>query len=427
MKKIVNATTVVLLLALLLTLVPTTVLAQEEVVCETDATVQAEDSLSTLAEKFYGNLLAYPVIVDATNAKAASDSSYAKVDDPNVIEVGSKLCIPPGEVAQKMLNEQVFTQVAADESASTLVVGLTEDSVTMDPNRVYEFHAISVLRSVYETLVDFPPGRQDQLVPRLAKSWIISDDGLVYTFTIAQGHVFSTGRPVTAEDVAFSIRRIKNLKGTPSFLAAAIAKVEATDPNTVVITLSEPDPALLAKLVPPYFGVIDSAEAKAHGGSDAEDADQTDTAEEWLNNNSIGSGPYMLQSWQPKVEAIIVRNPQYPGQPGAFERAIYRTSSDAAAQKLALEAGDLDIGLDISADQVPSLKENSNLAVYEGPSPSVFFLIMNMDPAIGGPMAQDAVQDAVRLAVDYEGIKQLVGGSAVPPVNIMPVGWAYTL
>ena len=56
MKKIVNATTVVLLLALLLTLIPTAALAQEEVVCEQDATVQAEDSLSTLAEKFYGNI-----------------------------------------------------------------------------------------------------------------------------------------------------------------------------------------------------------------------------------------------------------------------------------------------------------------------------------------------------------------------------------
>jgi peptide/nickel transport system substrate-binding protein len=425
MKKVINGITVVLLLGLLL--MPAAALAQEEVVCETDYTAQAEDSLSTLAERFYGNIFAYPVIVDATNAKAASDSSYATIDDPNVIEVGSKLCIPPGEVAQQMLSEEVFTQVAADESTTTLVVGLTEDAVTMDPSRVYEFHAITVLRDVYETLVDFPPGRQDQLVPKLAESWTISDDGLVYTFTIAEGHVFSTGRPVTAEDVAFSLRRIKNLKGTPSFLTTAITSVEATDPRTVVMTLSEPDPAILAKLVSAYFGVMDSTEAKAQGATDAEDADQTDTAEEWLNNNSIGSGPYMLQSWVPRVEAILVRNPNYPGEPGAFERVIFRTVSEAAAQKLALEAGDLDIGLDISADQIPSFQENANLAVYEGLSPSVFFLIMNMDPAIGGPMAQDAVQDAIRLAVDYEGIKQLVGGSAATPVNIMPVDWAYAL
>lgn len=428
MKKVVNASTVVMLLALLLTLVPAIALAQqEEVVCETDATVQAEDSLSTLAEKFYGNIFAFPVIVDATNAKAAADSSYAKIDDPNVIEVGSKLCIPPGEVAQKMLNEQVFTQVAADESTSTLVVGLTEDTVTLDPGHAYEFHATTVHRPIYETVTAFPPGRLDEIVPGLAESWTISEDGLTYTFTLAQGHKFSTGRPVTAKDVAFSLNRVRYLKGNPAFLLDNIASVEAPDERTVVITQKEADPSLLAKLVFSSLGVMDSEEAKAHGATDAENAAETDTAQEWLNNNSIGSGPYMLQRWEPKVEAILGRNPNYGGEPAAISRVIFRTVSEAAAQKLGLETGDLDIGLDISADQVPSLKTNPNIAIYEGTGEAVFFLIMNMDPAIGGPLSQDAVQDAVRLAIDYDGIRALAGGAAATPVNIMPVNWAFAL
>lgn len=427
MKKVAHGFTVVLLLALLLTVMPLVALAQENVTCEADATVQGDDSLSTLAEKYYGNLLAYPVIVDATNAMNAKDSSYAKITDPNVVEAGSKLCIPPGEVAQKMLNEQIFTQVSQDQAAKTLVVAITEDSVTMDPNRVYEIHAAAVLRDVYETLVAFAPGRMDKLEPRLAKSWTISPDGLVYTFTLDEGHKFSTGRPVTAEDVAFSIRRTKNLKGNPSFLAEAIAKVEATDASTVVLTLSTPDPAILAKLAGIWFGVVDSTEAKAQGASDAEGADKSDTAEQWLNNNSIGSGPYKLQSWQPKVEAILDRNPQYPGKPGSFERVFYRVISESAAQKLALEAGDVDIALDVTSDQLPSLQENANLTVFQGQGDGVYFLIMNMDPAIGGPVAQDAVQDAIRLAIDYDGLKTLVGGSAATPVNIIPVGWAYAL
>lgn len=427
MKKINSLVSMMLLLALLLATVPGAAFAQDEVTCEADATVQGEDSLSTLAEKYYGNIMAYPVIVDATNAMNAKDSSYAKIDDPNVIELGSKLCIPPGEVAQKLLNEQVFTQVSQDEASKTLVIALTEDSVTMDPNRIYELHASAVLRDVYETIVAFPPGRQDKIEPALAKSWTISDNGLVYTFTLNEGHKFSTGRPVTAADVAFSINRTKNLKGNPSFLAEAIAKVEAPDASTVVLTLSTPDPAILAKLAGVWFGVIDSTEAKAQGASDAEGADQNDTAEKWFNNNSIGSGPYVLQGWTPKVEAILARNPQYAGEPGFFERVIYRVVSDAAAQKLGLEAGDIDIALDISADQIPSLKENSNLTVYEGQGDGVYFLIMNADPAIGGPVAQDAVQDAIRLAIDYEGLKTLVGGSAATPVNIIPVGWAFGL
>lgn len=426
MKKILNGLVAVFMLTTLFLATAPHASAQGDVVCETDVVVQADDWLSNLADKFYGNVLAFPVIVEATNAQAASDDSYATIEDPDVIEVGWKLCVPPTEVAQALLSESVFTQVA--EGETTLVVGLTEDTVSLDPGRGYEFHANSVNRGIYQTLVTFPPGRLDEIVPELAESWTISDDGLTYTFTLGEGHTFSTGRPVTAEDAAFTIRRMRNLKGNPSFLAATIADVQAPDESTVVITLSERDPAILAKLAGTWFGVLDSTEAIAQGASDAENADEVDTAEQWLNNNSIGSGPYMLQKWEPKVEAILVRNPNFSsGPPADIDRVIFRTIADAAAQKLALEAGDLDIGLDISADQVPSLKEAPNVEVFEALSDTVFFLLMNADPEIGGPLAMDPVQDAIRLATDYEGMRLLVGGAAATPVNISPVNWAYAL
>lgn len=425
MKKLMGLASLILALTVVLSLVPTQTLAQGGVVCESDYVVQADDSLSVVAERYYGNVLAFPVIADANNEIAASDSSYAPIDNPDVIEVGWKLCIPGGEVAQTMLNDTVFTAVSSGES--TLVVGLTEDTVTLDPSGAYEFHATSIHRPVYETLTAFPPGRVDEIVPGLAESWTISDDGLVYTFAIKDGQKFSTGRTVTANDVAFTLNRVRHLKGNPSFLMDNVANVEAVDDNTVAITQKESDPSLLAKLAFSSLGILDSEEAKAHGATDAENAAETDTAEQWLNENSIGSGPYMLEKWEPKVETILVRNPEYAGSPAAISRVIYRTMSDAAAQKLALEAGDLDIGLDISADQVPSLKDNPNLTVFEDVSDTVFFLIMNMDPAVGGPMANDAVQDAIRLATDYEGMRLLVGGAAATPVNIMPIHWAYAL
>lgn len=425
MKMITRMITALLLLTILLS--PTVILAQDEAVCESEVVVQADDSLSIIAEKFYGNVLAFPVIADATNSVAATDDSYSTIDDPNVIEVGWKLCIPPAEVAQGLLNESVFTQVEANQESGTLVVGLTEDTVTLDPGRAYEFHAGTVNRGIYQTLVTFPPGRLDEILPEVAESWTISDDGLIYTFTLAEGNVFSTGRPVTADDAAFSIMRMKNLKGNPSFLAETIDGVDAIDERTLILTLTEPDPAILAKLAGTWFGIVDSVEAAANGASNAEDAIDSDTAESWFNSNSVGSGPYILQNWEPKVEAILVRNPEFVGEPAPFERIIYRTVSDAAAQKLALEAGDLDIGLDISSDQVPGFEGNSNVTIYEGLSETTFFLIMNADPEIGGPMAIDAVQDAVRLAVDYEGIRLLLGGASATPVNIMPVNWAFAL
>jgi peptide/nickel transport system substrate-binding protein len=413
-------------LGLMVVLTPGHVAAQGGVVCESDAVVQAEDSLSILSEKFYGNVLAFPVIADATNEAAASDDSYATIDDPNVIELGWKLCIPGSEVAQAMLNETVFTQVAAGET--TLVVGITEDAIMLDPVGAFDFYSSSVHNGIYETLTAFPPGRVDEIVPGVAESWEISDDGLTYTFTIAPGHTFSTGRPVTAADAAFTLNRIRHYKGNPAFLLDNLDTIEAVDENTLVITQKEPDPSLLAKMAFTSFGIIDAEEARAHGATDAEDAAETDTAEQWLNQNSLGSGPYMLQKWEPKVETILVRNPEYSsGPPADIDRVIFRTLSEAATQKLALEAGDVDIALDITADQVPSLKESPNIEVFEGLTPTVFFLITNADPSIGGPLSEDAVQDAIRLAIDYEGMKILAGGAATTPVNIMPVHWAYAL
>jgi hypothetical protein len=107
MKKIVM---LIALLALLFTLAPAPSLAQE-VVCEDDVVVQADDWLSKIAEKFYGDVLAFQAIADATNAKAASDTSYATIENVDIIEPGWKLCVPAAEAAQATVS------TAAEETA----------------------------------------------------------------------------------------------------------------------------------------------------------------------------------------------------------------------------------------------------------------------------------------------------------------------
>lgn len=105
MKKLVN---LAILAALVLYLVPTAALAQD-VTCENDAIVQADDWLSKLADKFYGDLLAYPAIVEATNQANASDDSYARIDNPDLIEPGWKLCIPSVEDATGLVGSELST------------------------------------------------------------------------------------------------------------------------------------------------------------------------------------------------------------------------------------------------------------------------------------------------------------------------------
>jgi len=106
MKKVVNLITILTILISMIVLAPAQALAQEEIVCEQDVVVQADDWLSKLADKFYGDVLAFPVIAEATNAKAATDSSYATIANVDVIEVGWKLCIPSATNAQTLITTE---------------------------------------------------------------------------------------------------------------------------------------------------------------------------------------------------------------------------------------------------------------------------------------------------------------------------------
>ncbi len=313
----------------------------------------------------------------------------------------------------------------AAEAADTsiLVVGIAEDTASLDPARAYETLPTIVHRSTYETLVTFPAGGVDSIEPALAESWTISDDGLVYTFTLNPAAVFSNGDPVKASDVVFSFNRMVNIKGNPSFLADGIVSVEAPDDATVVLTLANPDPAILAKLVFGAFSVTSQAMVEAQGGTAAADADTADTAEQWLNNNSAGSGPYILEKWDPQVETVLVRNENYYGTSPAIERIIIRNLPESATQKLQLEAGDLDVAFDLGADQVAGLKDNPNVQVYEGLSDTLVFLKANNNPEISVDMGNPLVQKAIRLALDYEGIRTLSGGQSVTPASMLPVGF----
>ncbi len=308
----------------------------------------------------------------------------------------------------------------ASAQGKTLVIGIAENTTSLDPARGFEPTGGIIEKAAYDTLVTFPPDNVSKIVPNLATKWDISSDGLTYTFTLKDGIVFSTGNPMTADDVVFSWTRLIGVKGTPSFLASTIDSVKASDSKTVVLKLNAPDPAILAKLVFPAFAVTDSKTIKAQGGT----ADANDKAEAWLNNNSVGTGPYILTKWDKNNQTVLVKNPKYNGPTPAFDQVILRDIPQAATQKAALEAGDIDLAFDLTPDQSASVKGNSDLKLYEGVSNTVFFLIMNQDKTIGGPLSDAKVQKAVRLALDYDGIKKLSGGSAVTPASVIPVGFA---
>ena len=312
--------------------------------------------------------------------------------------------------------------ISAQDDAKVLVIGHAEATDSLDPARGYTQTTGIINQVTYDTLVTFPKDSAATIEPRLAESWTVSDDGLTYTFMLRDA-TFADGDPVTADDVVFSFMRLKNIKGNPSYLMDNVANVEATDESTVTITLATPAPVFLSTLANSAFGVVDQEAVIENGGTDADDADTTDTAQEYLDGTSAGSGPYVLDHWTPQTETVLVRNENYWGDAPYFDRVVIQNIPEAATQKTALESGDIDLALDLTSDQMPSLEGNADITISSTPGNIIHFLLMNTDPEIGGPMADANVRLAVRYALDYEGYKALWGG--ITPGTNMTVGFPY--
>jgi len=190
MKKLTNAVSLLALLALLLTLAPAAVLAQE-VTCESDVIVQADDWLSKIADKFLGDVLAFPAIVEATNAMAASDDSYAQIDNPDVIEPGWKLCIPSGAAAAEALEVTSGSDFWAQAAAPYQGVTIRGISESTPPSR----YAAEVLGPAFEKetgiKVEFEVTSWDQMYDKPIKDmeantgiydFIYIEQDIIYTY-----------------------------------------------------------------------------------------------------------------------------------------------------------------------------------------------------------------------------------------------------
>lgn len=339
---------------------------------------------------------------------------------------------PEPQVVEKVVTEQVVVketvvveqEVPAEAEAKEFVVGVAFDQATLDPGRGFEITGGMVHKATYNTLVTWADDNVSELVPDLAESWEVSDGGRVFTFKLRDGVKFHSGNPLTAADVKWSWDRAMGLKGNPSFLFEGVVSIEAPDDLTVVVTKDAPDPAFLAKSTFGVFSVLDSKTVTEHGGATGPDADTTDKAEEWLNQNSAGTGPFVLKSWVAETEVVVDKFADYWRGPAFFDRVIYRNIPDTATQKLTLEAGGIDLAVELSSDQIASLKQNPEIKVVEGQGTDMFFLLCNANPDLtDGIMSDNLVRNAIRYALDYEGLRALAGGSAITPATIVPYGF----
>lgn len=325
--------------------------------------------------------------------------------------------------ASAQVSADVSGQTSAEGSGGTVVIGLHSDWQTMDPAVAYEVFGNLYFYSVYENLFMLEKSDLKDPQPRLAQSYSLDDTGKIYTIELRDGVKFSSGNPMTSADVVFSFNRVKNLKSNTSVHASNVAKVEAPDDKTVVITLAEKDAGFLAKLSNNSFCIVDSKVVKEHGGVDTEDAATTDKATEWLNKNSAGTGPFVLKSWTTNTELVLEKNPSYWGTPAGVDKVIIKEMPDLSSQMQMLESGEIDIAFGLGPEQVDIMKDKPGIQIISKPTSTISFLLMNMDSKLSGPMANPDVQQAVRYALDYKGYLDLAGDGALLPLAFEPNGF----
>src|SRR5882757_4149515 len=147
----------------------------------------------------------------------------------------------------------------AVERGGTMTYGRYADSLFLDPVLNDANVDIWILTNLYDTLLQ-PSADGRAVEPGLATAWTVSDDGMSVTLTLREGTKFSDGKPITAEDVKWSLDRARNPKnGAWNSLVASIGDVAVQDPKTVVLKLQHPDPAIIAALSTFNTGIMPKA------------------------------------------------------------------------------------------------------------------------------------------------------------------------
>ena len=249
-------------------------------------------------------------------------------------------------------------------TTKTLIVGMKEGALrTLDPNAENEYSCFVIIKNLYDTLVTFRGPSLETLDPSLAAKWSVSNDGLTYTFDLDPRCKFSDGTRVTPDDVAFSLRRQINLKGPGSYFLDAVKDVTAAGPNQVRFVMKSVFVDTLPMLVTPSLDIAQASAIRAHGGTDAPDASTKDTARTWLDANSVGSGPFTLDSWQRGSQIVLKRNVNYWGPPAPVDTIIFRFVNDSNTQKALLQRGDIHLALDLTPDLVNGLSTTPHVGV----------------------------------------------------------------
>ena len=400
MKRLIYVVSMFLLLSLILTTMPDIVRAQDEIACDTDVVVQADDWLSKLADKFYGDVLAFQAIAEATNAKAASDSSYSEISDVNVIEPGWKLCIPSAADAEGILQTSV-PAAGVTAGSDELVVAIAQDIGALDIRKEGSAASFSLLRHIYEPLVWFDDSMQ--LYPLLAESWE-QVDPTTMRFKLRQGVTFHNGDPFNAEAVKYSLDKVldPNFPAWMNFAMVDLVKeANIVDDYTVDIVTVAPTPSLLWRLT--LLDMVNPTYAE--------------TPE--MDQQPMGTGPYKFVEFTPSQSFVMERNEDYWGKPGNFQGITARIIPESGTRLAALLAGEVQMINAVSPEMIEQIQASDNATLTTAPTARLVYVSLRNDRP---PLDKVQVRQALNYAIDKETIVDtilqdiaVVAKSPLPP------------
>lgn len=274
------------------------------------------------------------------------------------------------------------TAWAAD---TDITVGLQLEPPHLDPTSAAAGAIDQVLyANVFEGLTRFMA--DGSVVPGLAASWVISEDGLSYTFTLRSGVTFHDGSALDAEDVKFSLDRARAEDSTNAqkALFAAISDVEVVDPLTVRLTLSEPNGNLLFNLA---WGDAVIVAPESIGD---------------IKQKPIGTGAFKFANWVQGDRIELTRNAEYWGDAPALETATFKFISDPTAAFAALMAEDVDLFAGYPApENVPQFQADPRFQVLVGSTEGETILSTNNKMP---PFDNLKVRQALSHAIDRQAI-----------------------
>jgi peptide/nickel transport system substrate-binding protein len=303
------------------------------------------------------------------------------------------------------LSGQAHAQAAKPKQGGTAIMVLGTDPLSLSPDTTNSVPDVAAGCLLYDALVRFKVGFE--IVPGIAKSWTISDDGLTYSFDMQPGN-WHDGKPVTSEDVKFTLEEISSKYG-PRFNTAGkfIDRIETPSPTQVVIKLKNPFGPFLfslaceqnAAIMPAH--ILRGAEILKH---------------EAILTKPVGNGPFKIVEWVRGSHITLTRNTDYWRKPEPYlDRVVIKIMPDSSARVLALRAGEVDY---IVPDYMPlsavqMVQKSPNLSVQEVSYPGSDIIILNTkNEALGKPAVRQALLTAMDRQFIHDKVFYGLGGIA---------------